>query len=286
VTIITDRVTLDEQGTAVLDGGGRGPTQFKAVILIEGVQGVVIKGFTIRNSPGEGILGLRGAAFDVQQSTVQDNPGSGIVVGDHSSANLTDCIMRRNSLGLDVFNASSVILKGTITANDNTVFGGINVFGQSVMEIRGAAVQVNNNGQDGLVVGGSQLVIFLFAESQPSKLIANGNGRSGIIVVTAPSNYILLSCRRWGRDNHGLKQWNRGNSSLRRTPRQSFRHSSIGFREQQNRYELWPGIRRDDRRGSVGKEQYYGRTCSRCGRQLDHNLNPAEPIGHPRQCGP
>jgi len=184
VTITTDRITLDGQGTAILDGGGGAPTQFNAVILIDGVQGVVIKGFTIQNSTGEGILGLRGAAFDVRQTTVQDNAGSGILVGDHSAANLTDCVMRRNSLGLDVFNASSVVLKGVITANNNTVFGGINVFGQSVIEIRGATVHVNDNASFGLVVGGSQLVIFAFTESQPSTLTAKSNGASGIVVLT------------------------------------------------------------------------------------------------------
>jgi hypothetical protein len=184
VTLTTDRITLDGQGSAILDGGGGAPTQFNAGILIDGVQGVVIKGFTIQNSSGEGILGLRGAAFDVQGTTVQDNAGSGILVGDHSVATLTDCVMRRNSLGLDVFNASSVVLKGLITANNNTVFGGINAFGQSVIEIRGATVQVNDNSSFGLVVGGSQLVIFAFAESQSSTLTAKGNGASGIVVLT------------------------------------------------------------------------------------------------------
>jgi hypothetical protein len=184
VTISTDRITIDGQGTAILDGGGGAPTEFNGVVLINGVQGVVIKSLTIRNSSAEGILGLRGAAFEVRQTTVEDNAGSGILVGDHSSATLTDCVMRRNGLGLDVFNASSVVLKGTITAVENMGFGGINVFGQSVIEIRGATVQLNNNAF-GLVVGGSQFVIFAFRESQQSTLTANGNVDSGIVVTTS-----------------------------------------------------------------------------------------------------
>ena len=46
VTITTDRLTLDGGGSAVLDGGGGGPTEFEGVVTIDGVQGVTLTGFT------------------------------------------------------------------------------------------------------------------------------------------------------------------------------------------------------------------------------------------------
>ena len=73
VTITTDRLTLDGGGSAVLDGGGGGPTEFEGVVTIDGAHGVTLTGFTIQNGPGEGILGVRGAAFAVQDTTVQNN---------------------------------------------------------------------------------------------------------------------------------------------------------------------------------------------------------------------
>ena len=59
VTITTDRLTLDGDGSAVLDGGGGGPTEFEGVVTIDGVQGVTLMGFTVQNGPGVGILGDR-----------------------------------------------------------------------------------------------------------------------------------------------------------------------------------------------------------------------------------
>ena len=91
VTITTDQLTLDGGGSAVLDGGGGGPTEFEGVVTIDGAHGVTLMGFTIQNGPGEGILGQRGAAFTVLDTTVQGNAGTGIAIGGGSTADLADC---------------------------------------------------------------------------------------------------------------------------------------------------------------------------------------------------
>ncbi len=184
VTITTDRITLDGQRAAILDGGGGAPTEFDGVVTIDGASGVVIKGFTIQRGPGEGILGMRGAAFAVHNTVVQDNAATGIAVGDSSSAELIGCTMRRNGFGLDVFTGSSAVLKNAIDITNN-VGNGIEVNGQSTLEIRGAAVQLSNNGAFGLIAGSGQVAIFGFGTSQGSSITAHHNGAGGIVIASS-----------------------------------------------------------------------------------------------------
>ncbi|HEX9871261.1 MAG TPA: right-handed parallel beta-helix repeat-containing protein [Candidatus Tectomicrobia bacterium] len=181
VTITIDRLTLDGGGSAVLDGGGGSPMEFEGVVTIDGAHGVTLTGFTVQNGPGEGILGLHGAAFAVQQAAVKNNATSGIAVADGSTADLTDCTMQGNGFGMDVFTSSSAILRGAITSSHNTG-NGAEVNGQSILEIRGAQVQMNDNGGIGLVAGSGQVAIFGFTAAQGSTLTANRNGGWGIII--------------------------------------------------------------------------------------------------------
>ena len=185
ITIKTNDVTLDGQGSAVIDGGGGSRIEFSGVITIDGVQGVKLVGLTVQNGPGEGILGRRGAAFHVERTIVQNNPNSsGIAVADHSAAELTDVTLQQNAGGLDVFTSSSAVLRGAIaiTQNGAGINGaGITINGQAVVEIRGANVNASDNGI-GVVVGSGQLAIFGFAASVGSTLNASGNDIAGIIV--------------------------------------------------------------------------------------------------------
>ncbi len=179
VTITTDRLTLDGRGRAILDGAGGTGTDFDGVVIINSASGVTITGFTIQNG-ASGIVGQRGAAFAVRNTIVQDNAITGIVVADSSTADLTDCTMQRNRAGLDVFTGSSAILRRTINITENVV-DGVEVNGNSVLEIRGATVKINNNHEFGLIAGpGSQVALFGFDESKGSTLTANGNGVAGI----------------------------------------------------------------------------------------------------------
>ena len=52
VIVSTDRVTLDGQGSAILDGGGGAPTELTGLVTIDGARGVTITGFTIQNDLG------------------------------------------------------------------------------------------------------------------------------------------------------------------------------------------------------------------------------------------
>lgn len=189
VSIKTDRITLDGQGAATLDGGGGPPAEFDGVVTIDGASGVTIQGFTVQNGPGEGILGTHGAAFSVHDTTVQDNGFTGVAVGEGSTAELTDCrILRNSGPGIDVYTESSAVFKGAIRTNDN-LGGGVEVNGTSILEIRGAQVEASRNGVFGLVAGSnSQLAVFGFAGSQGSTVTMDANGGAGIALGTSILN--------------------------------------------------------------------------------------------------
>jgi hypothetical protein len=184
IVIKTDRITLDGQGSAVLDGGGGGPAEFSGVVTVDGAKGVTIKGFTVQHSPGEGILGRRGAAFVVQNTTVQDNVFTGIAVGDGSTAELTDVTAKRNLSGLDIFTGSAAVLRGTIVLQNNTA-NGAEINGLSVLEIRGAHVQASDNGGVGIIAGSGQLALFGFPSTAGSTLTASGNGFAGLVIAAS-----------------------------------------------------------------------------------------------------
>jgi Right handed beta helix region len=180
VSIKTDRITLDGQGAATLDGGGGPASEFDGVVTIDGASGVTIQGFTVQNGPGEGILCTHGAAFSVRNTTVQDNGFTGVAVAEGSTAELTDCSILRNGLGIDVYTQSSAVLKGSIRTNDNLT-SGADINGTSIIEIRGAQVEASRNGGFGLFAGSnSQLAVFGFDVSRGSTFTIDANGQGGI----------------------------------------------------------------------------------------------------------
>jgi Right handed beta helix region len=188
VSIKTDRITLDGQGAATLDGGGGPTSEFDGVVTIDGASGVTIQGFTVQNGPGEGILGTHGAAFSVRNSTVQDNGSAGVAVAEGSTAELTDCRLLRNGGGIDVFTQSSAVFKGAIRINDNHGPGAV-INGTSILEIRGAQVEASRNGGAGLVAGSnSQLAVFSFADSRGSTVTIDANGGAGIVLADSILN--------------------------------------------------------------------------------------------------
>ena len=209
ITITKDRLTLDGQGRTTLDGGGGTPTELSGLVTIDGARGVTITGITIQNGPGDGILAIRGATFSVTNSTLQGHAFMGINVTDHSTAELADVTMQRNQQGLDVLNASLVILRGRIIIRDNRSHG-VDVNGGSVLEIRGAHVEVSNN-DFGFAAADGRLVVYAFTASRGSTITASNNRGAAIgigtslfsifgpITITADNNAFGLFCPAGGK---------------------------------------------------------------------------------------
>ena len=183
IRIKTPRLTLAAAGNAVIDGTDLelGPDpEFDGLVVIDGVTGVTVSGLTIQKSAANGVLAQRGAAFALRDVRVEDNAVTGIVVVDHSSAELTNCMTTRNRLGLDVVTSSSAVLKGTVSINENG--NGVDINGTSIVELRGAQLELNGNGGYGLIAAsGSHVAIFGWQSAAGSTITANGNGFAGLV---------------------------------------------------------------------------------------------------------
>ena len=175
-------LVLDGGGNAILDGAGVGPNEqeFNGLLTVDGAHGVIITGWSIRNSAGEGILGMHGANMVIEDTVLEKNStGLGL---SNSAAEVVDSAMRYNSIGLDAYSASTVIFRGDIDISRNTSES-LTLNGKSLGEIRGGHLNVHDNLTGGVIVSAeSSLVIFGFQTSQTSRLTANNNQGPGIVI--------------------------------------------------------------------------------------------------------
>jgi hypothetical protein len=175
-------LVLDGGGNAILDGAGVGPNEqeFNGLLTVDGAHGVIITGWSIRNSAGEGILGMHGANMVIEDTVLEKNStGLGL---SNSAAEVVDSAMRYNSIGLDAYSASTVIFRGDIDISRNTAES-LTLNGKTLGEIRGGHLNVHDNLTGGVIVSAeSSLVIFGFQTSQTSRLTANNNQGPGIVI--------------------------------------------------------------------------------------------------------
>lgn len=183
VTISTDEIELDGEGSAIIQGDGIGPspTQFDPLLTIEGARGVALKGLTVQDGSGEGILAQNGASFRLENITVQNNGNKGIAVFSNSTAELAGVTSKGNLFGFAGFNGAVAILHGTITLTDNLVHG-LAFEGKSSVDLRAAQLNASNNGGFGIVIVGSELDVFDFG--QGNHIIASHNGGCGLAIIS------------------------------------------------------------------------------------------------------
>jgi hypothetical protein len=140
----------------VIDGGGGGEPGVisQGVITINGVQGVVVTGFTVQNGPIDGINIQKGGAATIQDTIVQDSADEGIEVTEGSTAELIDfTVLRRGDFGISSVRTSFIITRGTNMSNENATHGVV-VFQSSALNVD----EGNMNGQDGILVGGASSI--------------------------------------------------------------------------------------------------------------------------------
>ena len=170
VLVNKDGITLDGGGSAVIDGMGfDAPT-----ISINGHQNVVINGLRLQN----GLHGVRlaeSAAVWLENVTAQ---GSRSKSGYDSAA------------GIVAYTSSTVVLTGTIVANDNAG-SGISAGGASTVVILGnvviegnrlppVSVEANGNGWRGIEVSGNGELAVYTAYREYATVDAKNNGGDGI----------------------------------------------------------------------------------------------------------
>ena len=184
VTITLDRVTLDGAGTAVFDGGfpgggpfGPGGGAFNAMIVIDGARGVTLRGITVRNGPGGGLIVQRNAAVSLQGALIQ-NSYFGMVVRDSSHAEIFESEISGNTdAGLGVVN-STVDFHAQVKINRN--IQGISASGNCDLELPGVELEASGNKTHGILISGCSLNIRDFGA--PSRITANDNGGDGLFM--------------------------------------------------------------------------------------------------------
>ena len=193
VVVDKDGIALDGGGSAVIDGSG---VDASAIAVI-GHQNVTIKGLTVQNGLN-GIYIAQGAAAWLENVTAQGSrsqsgyeSGSGIVVNDSSSVLLTGTIVANDNAwnGIVVYNGSSAngvgeasAIEGTrlprtsIQANGNGE--GIGIYGGSNFTAwTGVAVTATDNTYSGLSLSRTSTAFFY-----SSTAVFNDNGGSGVAV--------------------------------------------------------------------------------------------------------
>jgi hypothetical protein len=119
-----------------------------------GVQGVEIRGFTIQDSPGDGINGRQGAAFVVRDTRVLRSGDDGIEATETSTVRiLGTCEVRRNSdAGISITHGSSGLFRADMVHTTHNAWG-IAVLGHSSMALDGnmSTILAEENAVDGVV---------------------------------------------------------------------------------------------------------------------------------------
>ena len=183
VTITTDGLTLEGGGIATIDGSGIGfaGRELNAVVTVAGANNVTLRGLTIQNGPGEGVLLAHGASATLESLKVKQNSGAGIFISENSTARIKNVTASQNRLGMDMINQSEATVFGNLSLTSNQG-AGMNINGESSMELRGGHLDISDNATFGAIIGRSHLVIYGFEVSQGSSITADRNGLFGLVI--------------------------------------------------------------------------------------------------------
>jgi hypothetical protein len=159
-----------------LVGAGEDPTLVGS-LFFEGASGVLLEGFTIRDSERWGVRS-RGAQLVVRNLTVRDNAGGGITILDGSTAILEEVTADRNRDGITTWVSSAVELVGEVRVRENLRCGMI-VSSGSGLEATGTGPLIGDRlvAEDNAFCG---LAVQIAAGAQFGEVIARRNGLVGV----------------------------------------------------------------------------------------------------------
>ena len=178
VTVDRSGLTLDGQGSAILDGSGAS----LPVITVAGARGVTITNLTVQNG-SLGILGLGGSDVRLLGVTVQNTVHEGIRFEQTSSGFLSDCTVQASGLdGIAIVDTANAVLSGTITSTNNGNDGFRVLRNANASALAGTTIILQNNAGSGLFVGASS-----HFEDFGSTTTVHNNQRGGVWVAEASS---------------------------------------------------------------------------------------------------
>ena len=169
------RITLDGQGTAVINGG----TAANAVTVLG--TGITIRGFVINGGAPQGIAVTDGASAVIDRNTIQYADRNGITVFRNSSADILNNIVQFNGLaGIAIQNTSSARIGWYGPPNNRVSAPNViqNNAAQGIQVYRGSSAQIfsntiQNNGREGVLVDRS-------AQAEVAACTISGNGADGV----------------------------------------------------------------------------------------------------------
>jgi hypothetical protein len=183
VTITTDRVTLDGDGEAILQGpgGGQPGDVSEGLLNIVGVQGVEIRGFTVQNSAVDGINGRQGAAFTVRDVRVLQSADDGVEATETSTVRfLGTCEVRGSGEdGMAITHGSSALFSAERVTTTENVRAGIFAIGTSTAAFDTGTVHTTQNTFGILTLGHSSLTL---GPNLPT-ILTKENTLDGILVA-------------------------------------------------------------------------------------------------------
>ena len=183
VTLPFGPLTIDGGGEGVIDGSGMDPGEgFNGLVTVDGVQGITLTGLTIRNSPDEGVLALRGANLRLENVLLENN-GTGMLTS-NAGAEIVDSEFRDNQgSGILSLAGTNLTFRGEVESSGNGWIGAL--LSDTNVEIIGGHVRMRDNGPTGIVLANSNLNFPVEGPLVPNtSLEATGNMGPGIFIAT------------------------------------------------------------------------------------------------------
>ena len=163
VTITRDDVTLQGVAANTLITAANSAA---STIAVAGGRRVTLARLDLRGGTN-GVNGARGADFDLRDCTTRNNSVRGVIVSNHSTGTVSNCIIELNQDGVVAANG------GNLYVTDSTIR---NNTGDGVLAVRNSHVRI---GQD---INGSQVV---------RPVTITGNGSNGVVIIETSAAIVV-----------------------------------------------------------------------------------------------